>query len=201
MSKFFRIKKSYVAILISILTISIGLYGALIDDHSFNERSYLNSQNSSSLGQVESLILTVLCDNYPNGYLTSEWGVSFLLEVENATVLFDTGQSYSGLRENSIALNKDLTEVDFVVISHEHWDHIGGLSYVEEINPGVTVYVPEHMASQIFNSINNSNLIAVKIGETTVIQPGIAIIGEIYGQNYSYYGWSNCIHVCFKYNN
>lgn len=184
MSNIFRIKRLHLAILISVLSISFAVFGILIDDHSFSETPYLRSQNSSSLGQVESLKLTVLCDNYPNGGLTAEWGVSFLLETENATVLFDTGQSYIGLRDNSIALNKDLREIDFVVISHEHWDHIGGLSYVEEVNPGVTVYVPEHIESQTFNTINQSNLNAVKIGETTIIQSGIAIIGEIYGPPY-----------------
>ena len=184
MSTFFRIRKTHLVILVSILSISFFVFGIFIDDHSFNETSYLRSQNSNSLGQVESLKLTVLCDNYPNGDLMAEWGVSFLLETKNATVLFDTGQSYSGLRDNSIALGKDLSNVDFVVISHEHWDHVGGLSYVEEINPGVTVYVPEHMDSQTFNTINQSNLNAVKIEETTIIQSGIAIIGEIYGPPY-----------------
>lgn len=184
MSYFFKIRRVQLAILIVILSISFAAFGILIEDHSFKETSYLRSQNSSSLGQVESLKLTVLCDNYPNGDLTAEWGVSFLLETSNATLLFDTGQSYTGLRDNSIALNKDLSKVDFVVISHEHWDHIGGLSYIEEINPGVTVYVPEHMDSQTFNTINQSNLNAVKIGETTIIQSGIAIIGELNGPPY-----------------
>lgn len=184
MSEFFRNRRVNLAILICILSINFGLFGILIDNHSSNEMLYLRSQNSSSIGQVESLKLSVLCDNYPNGGLTAEWGVSFLLEMENATVLFDTGQSYLGLRDNSIALNKDLSEVDFVVISHEHWDHIGGLSYVEEVNPGVTVYVPEHMESQTFNTINQSNFNTIKVGETTIIQSGIAIIGEMYGPPY-----------------
>ena len=106
------------------------------------ETSELSSQSSEGIGQVDSIDLTVLCDNNPNGVLLDEWGVSMLIETKDTTVLFDTGQSYTGLRENSLVLQKDLSRVDFVVISHEHWDHVGGLSYIEEVNPGITVYVP-----------------------------------------------------------
>jgi 7,8-dihydropterin-6-yl-methyl-4-(beta-D-ribofuranosyl)aminobenzene 5'-phosphate synthase len=100
------------------------------------------------------------------------------------TVLLDTGQSYSVLRGNSLALNKNLSKVDFVVISHEHWDHVGGLSYIEEVNPGITVYVPSLMDSQTFNDINQTNLNIIKINDTAIIQPGFAIIGELDGPPY-----------------
>jgi 7,8-dihydropterin-6-yl-methyl-4-(beta-D-ribofuranosyl)aminobenzene 5'-phosphate synthase len=149
-----------------------------------DEIKNLRIQNSNGLGDVESLDLTIMCDNYPNEDLVSEWGFSVLIETNNLTVLLDTGQSYSGLRENSLALNKDLSEVDYVVISHEHWDHVGGLSYIDEVNPGVTVFVPEHMDSQTFNSINQSSLNAVKVNDTTIIGRGFAIIGELYGPPY-----------------
>lgn len=146
--------------------------------------SNLSTQSLDDLGQVESLDLTVVCDNYPHGELSALWGVSILIETKDSKVLLDTGQSYSSLRDNSLALNKDLSEVDFVVISHDHWDHVGGLSYIEEVNPGVTVYVPSLMDSQTFNTINQSDLNVIKINETTIIQPGFAIIGELNGPPY-----------------
>lgn len=151
------------------------------DNYALRGSSILRTQD---LGEIESLDLTVLCDNYPNGELSALWGLSILIETSNSTVLIDTGQSYSVLRDNSLALNKDLSEVDFVVISHEHWDHIGGLSYVEEVNPGVTVYVPSLIDTQTFNNINQSDLNVIKINETTIIQRGFAIIGELNGPPY-----------------
>ena len=141
-------------------------------------------QGSNDFGQIDSLDLTVICDNYPSEGLTNEWGLSILIETKDAKILFDTGQSYSGLRDNSLALNKDLSQIDFVVISHEHWDHVGGLTYIEEVNPNVTVYVPNHLDSQLFNTINESDLNVIKISDTTIIQQGIAIIGEIFGPPY-----------------
>ena len=146
--------------------------------------SILRTQNLSDLGEIESLDLTVLADNYPNGELSALWGLSILIETSSSTVLLDTGQSYSVLRDNALSLAKDLSEVDFVVISHEHWDHIGGLSYIEEVNPGVTVYVPSLIDTQTFNTINQSNLNVIKINETTIIQRGFAIVGELNGPPY-----------------
>ena len=173
-----------------ILSITIVLVYLLIISGYFSftfpnkEIKNLRTQNSNGLGEVESLDLTILCDNYPNEDLVCEWGFSVLIETKDLTVLLDTGQSYSGLRENSLALNKDLSEVDYVVISHEHWDHVGGLSYIDEINPGVTVYVPEHIESQTFNIINQSSLNPIKVSDTTIIGDGFAVIGELYGPPY-----------------
>ena len=37
----------------------------------------------------------------------------------------------------------DLTTIDFVVMSHRHSDHMGGLSYVLAVNPHVKIYAPK----------------------------------------------------------
>ena len=154
------------------------------DSYALLASSLLKTQNQSDLGYVESLDLTVLSDNYPNGELSDQWGLSILIETNNGTVLIDTGPSYSTLSGNSLALNKDLSRVDFVVISHEHVDHIGGLSYVEEVNPGVTIYVPALIDNQTFNDLNLLDLNVIKINETTIIKQGFAIIGELNGPPY-----------------
>ena len=164
--------------------ISRDIYIPISDNYALKGSHDLRTQNLNDLGQIESLDLTVLSDNYPNGGLSTQWGLSILIETINSTVLIDTGQSYTTLRDNSLSLNKNLSKVDFVVISHEHVDHRGGLSYVEEVNPGVTVYVPDLIDNQIFNSINQSNLNVIKINETTIIQQGFAIIGELNGPPY-----------------
>ena len=41
------------------------------------------------------------------------------------------------------ALGVDLTRLDFVVMSHRHGDHMGGLAYLLEVNPGVKIYAPK----------------------------------------------------------
>ncbi len=73
--------------------------------------------------------LTVLVDNNTliDQYFYGEPAVSYYIEDEGVKVLFDIGYSDLFLR-NSIALKKDLTKVDYVVLSHGHNDHTGGLS-------------------------------------------------------------------------
>lgn len=77
---------------------------------------------------LTSLKITVLVENTvggPGGF-TAEWGLSMLIETAGSTILFDTG-SLGALVPNSRVLDLDLRTVDFVVLSHGHYDHAGGL--------------------------------------------------------------------------
>jgi 7,8-dihydropterin-6-yl-methyl-4-(beta-D-ribofuranosyl)aminobenzene 5'-phosphate synthase len=58
-----------------------------------------------------------------------EWGLSVLVESDEAKVLFDTGQSFSAVH-NAELLGVDLSKVDKIVLSHGHFDHTGGLKPV-----------------------------------------------------------------------
>jgi 7,8-dihydropterin-6-yl-methyl-4-(beta-D-ribofuranosyl)aminobenzene 5'-phosphate synthase len=67
-------------------------------------------------------------------------GLAVVVEVpsENFAVLFDTGPSTDVLRHNLEVAGMD-PEFDAIVISHEHWDHTGGLEAVSGdrmIEPG-----------------------------------------------------------------
>jgi len=63
-----------------------------------------------------------------NGFM-GEWGLSILVESDEANVLFDTGQSLSTVH-NAKLLGVDLSRVDKIVLSHGHFDHTGGLRSV-----------------------------------------------------------------------
>lgn len=58
-----------------------------------------------------------------------EWGLSVLVESDDTSVLFDTGQSFSATH-NADLLGVDLSQVDKIVLSHGHFDHTGGLKHV-----------------------------------------------------------------------
>ena len=60
----------------------------------------------------------------------SEHGLSFLIEVDNKKVLFDTGASNLFIK-TAARLGIDLGEVDRIVLSHGHWDHGNGLEFME----------------------------------------------------------------------
>lgn len=60
----------------------------------------------------------------------AEWGLSMLIEVDGVKILMDTGHTDVYLR-NAKQLNIDLDSVDYIVLSHNHWDHTGGLRFHE----------------------------------------------------------------------
>ena len=73
--------------------------------------------------------ITVLCENSvgPISGTLGEHGFSALIEPSEGTpLLFDTGQGLT-LLHNARRMNKDLTKVQKVLISHGHYDHAGGL--------------------------------------------------------------------------
>ena len=89
-------------------------------------------------------IKTLVENNSKNENLKSEHGLSLYIETENHKILFDTGQSDLFIR-NAETLNIDLTKVDIVVISHGHYDHLGGLIYFLELNKTAKVYLKKEI--------------------------------------------------------
>jgi 7,8-dihydropterin-6-yl-methyl-4-(beta-D-ribofuranosyl)aminobenzene 5'-phosphate synthase len=71
-------------------------------------------------------ITTLSENNAAIGDFLGEWGLSILIETENATILFDCGKSVSAAY-NADSLKIDLTKVSNIVLSHGHYDHTGGL--------------------------------------------------------------------------
>jgi 7,8-dihydropterin-6-yl-methyl-4-(beta-D-ribofuranosyl)aminobenzene 5'-phosphate synthase len=73
--------------------------------------------------------ITVLCENSvgPISGTLGEHGFAALIEpAAGAAILFDTGQGLT-LLHNARRMNKDLSAVGAVVLSHGHFDHAGGL--------------------------------------------------------------------------
>ncbi|HOQ79661.1 MAG TPA: MBL fold metallo-hydrolase [Candidatus Cloacimonadota bacterium] len=60
----------------------------------------------------------------------AEWGLSFFLEVEGKNILFDSGHK-GFIAQNAEIMGIDLNRVDYVALSHYHWDHLEGLLHFE----------------------------------------------------------------------
>jgi len=74
---------------------------------------------------------TLLLENNSlfNRFLNAEHGYSAWIEDEDVKVLYDTGYSDKFIK-NAEALGIDLRKADYVIISHGHYDHCGGLKYL-----------------------------------------------------------------------
>lgn len=88
--------------------------------------------------------ITVLYDAFgQNSAMRKDWGYAALIEYGSKRILFDAGNNPDILAQNAKAKDIDLAKLDFVVMSHRHGDHMGGLAYVLKVNPKVTIYAPK----------------------------------------------------------
>ncbi|HEY4749149.1 MAG TPA: MBL fold metallo-hydrolase [Steroidobacteraceae bacterium] len=103
---------------------------------------------------VQALKITVLVTNLAGDPREGqgEWGYSALVEADGHKILYDTGASADLVLRNARALKIDLSDVEDVVLSHNHWDHVNGLmtlrSELSKINPRAMSRV--HVGAGIF---------------------------------------------------
>lgn len=97
--------------------------------------------------------ITALVENISQRQdLEHEHGLSYYVETEHHTYLVDTGGS-SKFIKNAETLGIDLMAIDYVIISHNHSDHIGGLKLLLELNPKVKVLIKKAAQSQFYAKV------------------------------------------------
>ena len=83
-----------------------------------------------------------------------EWGFSALVEADGHRILVDTGARPDTVLQNARELHVELSNVEEVVLTHFHADHVGGLltlrRELKKQNPGAISQV--HVAQGIFYS-------------------------------------------------
>lgn len=105
--------------------------------------------------------ITVLATNTANFGGIGEWSFAALLESEHEKILFDTGFDENTVLHNAKLLNKDLSKVEKVILSHFHGDHTGGLIKLRKAfvnkNPKAfsSVYVADGFFEQRYDNEGN----------------------------------------------
>lgn len=88
--------------------------------------------------------ITILYDAFGKpSAMEKDWGFAAFIEYAGKRILFDTGDAPGILAKNAKAKGVDLSKLDFVVMSHRHGDHMGGMAYLLSINPTVKIYAPK----------------------------------------------------------
>jgi 7,8-dihydropterin-6-yl-methyl-4-(beta-D-ribofuranosyl)aminobenzene 5'-phosphate synthase len=125
------------------------------------------------------LKITILFNNV--GYdpsLETSWGFSALIERNGETLLFDTGGDGAILMRNMETLGVDPRQIQSVVLSHIHGDHVGGLNAL--LNTGIqpTIFIPPSFPTNYKNSLKqSSSIVEVEPGQS--IMEGILTTGEM----------------------
>ncbi len=123
--------------------------------------------------------LTVVVNNLAKRGLRSAWGLSILVEGDKR-IMFDTGPDSGVLKYNIEKLNMK-GELDHLIISHNHWDHIGGIKYANVY--AKSLCVPEKIEYVKGNICEHSTKID-NMGLTTGImgnsirEQGLVVFGD-----------------------
>lgn len=84
--------------------------------------------------KVKALKITVLVTNVAGEPWAGrgEWGFAALVEADGKRILYDTGASPDLALANAEAMGIDLSDIEEVVLSHNHRDHTAGLLRMRE---------------------------------------------------------------------
>jgi 7,8-dihydropterin-6-yl-methyl-4-(beta-D-ribofuranosyl)aminobenzene 5'-phosphate synthase len=107
------------------------------------------------------------------------WGFSCLLAEK---ILFDTGKSAESLLANMKSMNVDISGLEAVIISHEHWDHTGGLWELVKMKEGLRVYACSGFSSDFKLKVKALKGSIVEVNNLTEITNNVYTTGEIPAQ-------------------
>jgi len=135
----------------------------------------MQGEENISTTAAKNLSITVTYDNNPyKERLATAWGFSCLIRGTEKTILFDTGGDGSILLANMEELGINPKEIDLVVLSHIHGDHVGGLHNFLEKNPEVVVYLPKSFPKGFKDDVKEYG------AKVVVVQEPLKICEEVY---------------------
>ncbi|MGC9072394.1 MAG: MBL fold metallo-hydrolase [Acidilobus sp.] len=132
---------------------------------------------------VARLKIGVLVDEKAKEGLRGNYGLSLFLETDSWRAIVDVGPSQEVLDHNVRAMGIDLSRLDFVIITHDHPDHTGGMGALKRaVNaqvfiPGGSSWRLERQAEQLGLKVRR----ALSGGE---LAPGAFLLGQQYGPPY-----------------
>ena len=95
-------------------------------------------------------IISIVENQSKHGNLLSEHGLSLLIYDNSKRIFFDTGAS-DLIVKNAMSLAVNPVDIDYIILSHGHYDHTGGLKYMENKK----VYVHPDIFIPKYKKINN----------------------------------------------
>ena len=115
-----------------LLLIALAGLGMLVGSscESLQQEAKPGQEKPSAMPVERAVTIVVVYDNYQvNSNLSPAWGFGCVIRTPTQDILFDTGGDSSILLSNMEKMNIDPKDIDIVVISHIHGDHVGGLTF------------------------------------------------------------------------
>lgn len=93
--------------------------------------------------------------------------------IENQHIMLDCGFSYKYLKESCFDEGIDITQINHLIISHEHTDHIKGLQMIIKNNPTIHLIISRGTYKALKLNHNNITFIGhaqiIKIGDCEIM--------------------------------
>ncbi len=125
--------------------------------------------------------LTIVYDNRTlDDSLAPDWGFGCVVDRGGTRLLFDTGAKADLLTGNLARLGIEPASVDAVMISHDHWDHTGGLDAFLGARP-VRCWIPGSAGPELKGRVEAAGATAVDVLDRCQIAPGLWSTGEVGG--------------------
>jgi 7,8-dihydropterin-6-yl-methyl-4-(beta-D-ribofuranosyl)aminobenzene 5'-phosphate synthase len=139
-----------------------------------------------------------------------EWGFAALVEVDGRRLLFDTGANDDTVQRNLKVMGLDLSDVEIVILSHNHDDHTTGLlplrrqfaakspKALGQVYAGTGIFWPRIAAnghvsdrmSRIKRDYEATGGSIIDVSKPTEILPGVWLTGPV-SRVHDERNWSN----------
>ncbi len=125
------------------------------------------------------MYVKVLFDTEAKKGLLSGRGFSCLVD---GRILFDAGEGSTSLVDNMDRMMVSARDLEGVVISHEHWDHTGGLWELLKRKKGLKVYACSSFSDTFKNCVKELGGELIFTDKFTEITDNIFVTGQIPGE-------------------
>ena len=95
-----------------------------------------------------------------------DFGYAVYIHADGKRILLDTGTDPDLMEHNLAVAGIDVNELHMVVVSHNHYDHAGGLARIRSMSPEIPVFVPPN---QTFS-----------VGDVQVVEDHLQVTPTIY---------------------
>jgi 7,8-dihydropterin-6-yl-methyl-4-(beta-D-ribofuranosyl)aminobenzene 5'-phosphate synthase len=142
---------------------------------------FVISSASLSVFAAESTgTIQVVYDNYAfNDTCDTDWGFACVIKGTEKTILFDTGAKGDLLLANLEQMNVRPSDIELVVISHNHRDHTGGLGSFLKENRDVSVFLPADTTEGVVNDVKKHAAEATVVSQSATICRGAVVVGPM----------------------
>mgnify|MGYP001608449959 CR=1 FL=1 len=148
-------------------------------DYKYLESNVVSFGISASAWIEKPVTVRVIYDNYVKVEgMKEDWGYSIYIEGLDKEILFDTGTKPDIFEFNFRKLSIDADKIDFLVLSHEHGDHTGGIPAFVKMRKDIPVIIPHSFSDKFKKEMSESGLVPLFVNKPAMICNNLWTSGE-----------------------